>query len=143
MKKKKKIFTFELSGWILLLLIGGFLLFLFLSIFSVGHPPYVSEKKKAAELNTAMIHLVQAEYNSNNGVYYYTSGGCNSNTTQQIITNLFDGNSTYLSEKTKKEFYYCIGGDSNSNTFKITAKSVSTNCEIHRDEKNNVTYNNC
>ena len=139
----KKAIKKKISGWILLLLIGGFLLFLFLSIFSVGHPPYVSEKKKAAELSTASIHLAQVEYNSNNGVYYYTSGGCNSNTTQQIITNLFDGNSTYLSEKTKKNFYYCIGGDSNSNTFKITAKSVSTNCEIHRDEKNNVTYNNC
>ena len=101
MKKKKKIFTFELSGWIILLLIGGFLLFLFLSIFSVGHPPYVSEKKKAAELNTAMIHLVQAEYNSNNGVYYYTSGGCNSSTTQQIINNLpYDKElGKYLDEK--------------------------------------------
>jgi len=140
MKKKKKIFTFKLSGWILLLLIGGFLLFLG---FPVGHPPYVDEKKKRAEISTAMIRLGQVEYNSNKGVYYYTSGGCNSNTTQQIITNLFDGNSTYLSEKTKKEFYYCISGDSNSNTYKITAKSVSNNCEIHRDEKNNVTYNNC
>ena len=139
----KKAIKKKISGWILLLLIGGFLLFLFLSIFSVGHPPYVSEKKKAAEISTASIHLAQVEYNSNNGVYYYTSGGCNSNTTQQIITNLFDGNSTYLSEKTKKNFYYCISGDSNSNTFKITAKSVSTNCEIHRDEKHNVTYNNC
>ena len=139
----KKAIKKKISGWILLLLIGGFLLFLFLSIFSVGHPPHVSEKKKAAELNTASIYLAQAEYNSNNGVYYYTSGGCNSNSTQQINTNLFDGNATYLSEKTKKEFYYCISGDSNSNTFKIIAKSVSTNCEIHRDEKNNVTYNNC
>ena len=114
---------------------------LLVSMFPVGHPPYVIEKKKAAELNTASIYLAQAEYNSNNGVYYYTSGGCNSNTTQQIINNLpYDKElGKYLDEN----FYYCISGDSNSNTFKITAKSVSTNCEIHRDEKYNITFNNC
>ena len=140
-REMKKAIKIKISGWILLLLIGGFLLFLFLSIFSVGHPPYVSEKKKAAELSTASIHLAQEEYNSNNGVYYYTSGGCNSSTTQQIINNLpYDKElGKYLDEN----FYYCISGDSNSNTFKITAKSVSTNCEIHRDEKNNITFNNC
>ena len=144
MKKKKKIFTFKFSGWIHLLMGGVIIALLFLLlIFPGGHPLDVDKKKKAAEIRTSSIHLGQEEYNSNNGVYYYTSGGCNSNTTQQINTNLFDGNSTYLSEKTKKEFYYCISGDSNSNTFKIIAKSVSTNCEIHRDEKNNVTYNNC
>ena len=41
MKKKKKIFTFKLSGWILLLLIGGFLLFFLYTfwIHSINHPP--------------------------------------------------------------------------------------------------------
>ena len=135
----KKAIKKKISGWILLLLIGGFLLFLFLSIFSVGHPPYVGEKKKAAEISTASIHLGQEEYNSNNGVYYYTSGGCSSNTTQQIITELFDGNKN-LSEK---DFYYCISGSSNSNTFKITAKNIINNCQVMRDEKNEVTESNC
>ena len=96
-------------------------------------------KKKVAEVSTSSIHLAQQEYSSNNSSYYYTSGGCSSSTTQQIITNLFDGNKD-LSEK---DFYYCISGDLNSNTFKITAKNIITNCQVVRDEKNNVTYSNC
>ena len=96
-------------------------------------------KKKVAEVSTSSIHLAQQEYISNNSSYYYTSGGCSSSTTQQIITNLFDGNKD-LSEK---DFYYCISGNLNSNTFKITAKNIITNCQVVRDEKNNVTYSNC
>jgi len=98
-----------------------------------------SAKKKVAEVSTSSIHLAQQEYISNNGSYYYTSGGCSSSTTQQIITDLFDGNKD-LSEK---DFYYCISGNLNSNTFKITAKNIITNCQVMRDEKNNVTYSNC
>ena len=96
-------------------------------------------KKKVAEVSTSSIHLAQQEYISNNGSYYYTSSGCSSSTTQQIITDLFDGNKD-LSEK---DFYYCISGNLNSNTFKITAKNIITNCQVMRDEKNNVTYSNC
>ena len=96
-------------------------------------------KKKVAEVSTSSIHLAQQEYISNNSSYYYTSGGCSSSTTQQIITNLFDGNKD-LSEK---DFFYCISGNLNSNTFKITAKNIITNCQVMRDEKNNVTYSNC
>ena len=96
-------------------------------------------KKKVAEVSTSSIHLAQQEYISNNGSYYYTSSGCSSNTTQQIITNLFDGNKD-LSEK---DFYYCISGNLNSNTFKVTAKNIITNCQVMRDEKNNVTHSNC
>ena len=96
-------------------------------------------KKKVAEVSTSSIHLAQQEYISNNDSYYYTSGGCSSSTTQQIITDLFDGNKD-LSEK---DFYYCISGNLNSNTFKITAKNIITNCQVMRDEKNNVTYSNC
>jgi len=96
-------------------------------------------KKKVAEVSTSSIHLAQQEYMSNNTSYYYTSGGCSSSTTQQIITNLFDG-SKDLSEK---DFYYCISGSASSNTFKITAKNITTNCEVIRDEKNDVKYNNC
>ena len=96
-------------------------------------------KRKVAELSTSSIHLAQQEYISNNGSYYYTSGGCSSSTTQQIITNLFDGNKD-LSEK---YFYYCISGSSNSNTFKITAKNIINNCQVMRDEKNEVTESNC
>ena len=98
-----------------------------------------SAKKKVAEVSTSSIHLAQQEYISNNSSYYYTSGSCSSSTTQQIITNLFDGNKD-LSEK---DFYYCISGNLNSNTFKITAKNIITNCQVMRDEKNNVTYSNC
>ena len=98
-----------------------------------------SAKKKVAEVSTSSIHLAQQEYISNNGSYYYTSGGCSSSTTQQIITNLFDGNKD-LSEK---DFFYCISRNLNSNTFKITAKNIITNCQVMRDEKNNVTYSNC
>ena len=98
-----------------------------------------SAKKKVAEVSTSSIHLAQQEYISSNGNYYYTSGGCSSSTTQQIITNLFDGNKD-LSEK---DFYYCISGSSNSNTFKITAKNIINNCQVMRDEKNVVTESNC
>ena len=96
-------------------------------------------KKKVAEVSTSSIHLAQQEYISNNSSYYYTSGGCSLGTTQQIITNLFDGNKD-LSEK---DFYYCISGNLNSNTFKITAKNIITNCQVMRDEKNEVTESNC
>ena len=98
-----------------------------------------SAKKKVAEVSTSSIHLAQQEYISNNSSYYYTSGGCSSSTTQQIITNLFDGNKD-LSEK---DFYYCISGNLNSNTFKITAKNITTNCQVMRDEKNNITDSGC
>ena len=96
-------------------------------------------KKKVAEVSTSSIHLAQQEYISNNSSYYYTSGGCSSSTTQQIITDLFDGNKD-LSEK---DFYYCISGNLNSNTFKITAKNIITNCQVMRDEKNNITDSGC
>ena len=96
-------------------------------------------KKKAAEVSLSSIHLAQQEYISNNGTYYYTSSGCSSNTTQQIITNLFDG-SKNLSEK---DFYYCISGNSNANTYTLTAKMMVNNCEIYRDEKNNISFSNC
>ena len=96
-------------------------------------------KKKVAEVSTSSIHLAQQEYISSNGNYYYTSGGCSSSTTQQIITDLFDGNKD-LSEK---DFYYCISGNLNSNTFKITAKNITTNCQVMRDEKNNITDSGC
>jgi type IV pilus assembly protein PilE len=96
-------------------------------------------KKKVAEVSTSSIHLAQQEYISNNGSYYYTSGGCSSSTTQQIITDLFDGNKD-LSEK---DFYYCISGNLNSNTFKVTAKNITTNCQVMRDEKNNITDSGC
>ena len=98
-----------------------------------------SAKKKVAEVSTSSIHLAQQEYISNNSSYYYTSGGCSSSTTQQIITNLFDGNKD-LSEK---DFYYCINGSPNLNTFKITAKNIINNCQVMRDEKNEVTESNC
>ena len=96
-------------------------------------------KQKVAEVSTSSIHLAQQEYISNNSSYYYTSGGCSSSTTQQIITDLFDGNKD-LSEK---DFYYCISGNLNSNTFKVTAKNIITNCQVMRDEKNNITDSGC
>ena len=94
---------------------------------------------EAAKASTSSIYLVQQEYMSNNGSYYYTSGGCSSATTQQIISKLFD-DSKELSEK---DFYYCISRNPNSDTFKITAKRIINNCQVMRDEKNNITYNNC
>ena len=97
-------------------------------------------KTQIAKVSTSSIHLAQQEYKSNNGDYYYTSGGCSSKSTTQIIDNLFDGNKD-LSEK---EFNYCISGNLSAQTFKITAKSLVNNCEVYRDEKNEVTDNgNC
>ena len=98
-----------------------------------------SAKKKVAEVSTSSIHLAQQEYISNNDSYYYTSGGCSLGTTQQIITDLFDGNK----DLAEKDFYYCIIGDPNLNTFKITAKNITTNCQVMRDEKNNITDSGC
>ena len=94
---------------------------------------------EAAKASTSSIYLVQQEYMSNNGSYYYTSGGCSSATTQQIILELFDGNK----DLAEKDFYYCISGSSNSDTFKITAKRITNNCQVMRDEKNNITNSNC
>ena len=93
----------------------------------------------AAEVSTSSIRLVQQEYKSNNGSYYYTSGGCSSATTQQIILELFDGSK----ELAEKDFYYCISKNPNSDTFKITAKRITNNCQVMRDEKNNITESNC
>ena len=95
--------------------------------------------KKVAEVSTSSIYLAQQEYISNNGSYYHTSSGCSSNTTDEIIENLFDGNK----DLAEKEFYYCISGSTNSNTFKITAKNIITNCKVMRDEKNNITDSGC
>ena len=106
----------------------------------VSYNGYVwSTKKTSAKNIMQQMSLAQTEYISNNGNYYYTSGGCSSSTTQQIITDLFDGNKD-LSEK---DFYYCISGNSSSNTFKITAKNIITNCQVMRDEKNNITDSGC
>ena len=106
----------------------------------VSYNSYIwSSKKTSAKNIMQQMSLAQTEYISNNGSYYYTSGGCSSSTTQQIITNLFDGNKD-LSEK---DFYYCISGNLNSNTFKITAKNITTNCQVMRDEKNNITDSGC
>ena len=109
-----------------------------IGILAIGNTPGEA-KKKAAEVSLSSIHLAQQEYISNNGTYYYTSSGCSSNTTQQIIANLFDG-SKNLSEK---DFYYCISGNSNANTYTLTAKMMVNNCEIYRDEKNNISFSNC
>ena len=109
-----------------------------IGILAIGNTPG-EVKKKAAEVSLSSIHLAQQEYISNNGTYYYTSSGCSSNTTQQIITNLFDGSK----ELAEKDFYYCISGSSNSNTFKITAKNIINNCQVMRDEKNEVTESGC
>ena len=94
---------------------------------------------EAATVSTSAIHLVQQEYRSNNGSYYYTSAGCSSTTTQQIISELFDGSK----ELAEEDFYYCISGNQNSDTFKITAKRIISNCQVTRDEKNNITDSNC
>ena len=94
---------------------------------------------QAAKVSTSSIHLLQQEYRSNNGSYYYTSGGCGSTTTQQIISELFGGSK----ELAEKDFYYCISGSSNSNTFKLTAKNIINNSQVMRDEKNEVTESNC
>mgnify|MGYP006111793845 FL=1 len=96
-------------------------------------------KKKIAETSTSSVRLAQLEYLSNNGNYYYTSSGCSSTTTQQIITNLLD----YNKDLPEKDFYFCISGSPNSNTYKITAKNTTTDCQVMRDEKNKVTYSNC
>ena len=106
-------------------------------IFFVSQPEQA--RIEAARVSTSSIHLLQQEYRSNNGSYYYTSAGCSSTTTKQIISELFDGSK----ELSEKDFYYCISGNQNSDTFKITAKRITNNCQVMRDEKNNITYSNC
>ena len=103
------------------------------SVFESSGGFYTVTRKRGDET------LFFQEYISNNGTYYYTSSGCSSNTTQQIIANLFDG-SKNLSEK---DFYYCISGNSNANTYTLTAKMMTNNCEIYRDEKNIISFSNC
>ena len=98
-----------------------------------------STKKTSAKNIIQQMSLAQTEHISNNGSYYYTSGGCSSSTTQQIITDLFDGNK----DLAEKDFYYCISGNQNSDTLKITAKRITSNCQVMRDEKNNITESNC
>ncbi len=133
---REKIKGFSLIELMIIIVIIGILSGLYIKY---GTGVLSSAKKTIAESSTSSIHLAQTEYISNNGSYYYTSGSCSSATTQQIITNLLDSNKN-LSEK---DFYYCISGNSNSNTFKITAKDITTNCKVMRDEKNEVTESNC
>ena len=95
---------------------------------------------EAAKVSTSSIRVLLEEYMSNNGSYYYTSGGCSLATTEQIILELFDGNK----DLAEKDFYYCISKNPNLDTFKITAKRITNNCQVMRDEKNNITDNsNC
>ena len=94
---------------------------------------------EVAKVSTSSIRLLLEEYKSNNGSYYYTSGGCSSTATQQIISELFGGSK----ELAEKDFYYCISKNPNSDTFKITAKRITNNCQVTRDEKNNITESNC
>jgi|TARA_B100002003_G_scaffold212865_1_gene210239 prepilin-type N-terminal cleavage/methylation domain-containing protein len=133
---KRKIKGFSLMELMIVILLIGILSAVGIIFFGTT---VEQARKEAAKASTSSIYLVQQEYMSNNSSYYYTSGGCSSTTTGQIISELFDG-SKDLSEK---DFYYCISGNSNSNTFKITAKNKTTNCQIMRDEKNNVTESNC
>ena len=133
---KRKIKGFSLMELMIVILLIG--------ILSAGGIIFFGDRAEqarieAARVSTSSIHLLQQEYKSNNGSYYYTSAGCSSNTTNQIISELFDG-SKDLSEK---DFYYCISKNPNSDTFKITAKRITNNCQVMRDEKNNITDSNC
>ena len=115
-----------------------------IGILSAGGVIFFSDRAEqarieAARVSTSSIRLLLEEYMSNNGSYYYTSGGCSSATTQQIILELFDGNK----DLAEKDFYYCISKNPNSDTFKITAKRITNNCQVMRDEKNNITESNC
>ena len=115
-----------------------------IGILSAGGIIFYSDRAEqarieAARVSTSSIRLLQQEYKSNNGSYYYTSGGCSSTTTKQIISELFDGSK----ELAEEDFYYCISGNQNSDTFKITAKRITSNCQVTRDEKNNITDSNC
>ena len=133
---KRKVKGFSLMELMIVVVLIG--------ILSAGGIIFYSDRAEqarieAARVSTSSIRLLQQEYKSNNGSYYYTSGGCSSATTQQIISKLFD-DSKELSEK---DFYYCISGNQNSDTFKITAKRITNNCQVMRDEKNNITESNC
>ena len=127
---------FSLIELLVVIVIIGILAGLYVNM---GGNTITDAKKKIAETSTSSIRLAQIEYISNNGSYYYTSGGCSSTTTQQIISNLLDGNK----DLPEKDFYFCISGNLNSNTFKITAKDIITNCQIMRDEKNNIKFSSC
>ena len=134
---KRKIKGFSLMELMIVILLIG--------ILSAGGIIFYGDRAErarieVAEVSTSSIRLLQQEYKSNNGSYYYTSGGCSSATTQQIILELFDGNK----DLAEKDFYYCISKNPNSDTFKITAKRITNNCQVMRDEKNNITDNsNC
>ncbi len=133
---KRKIKGFSLMELMIVILLIGILSAVGIIFFGTT---VEQARKEAAKASTSSIYLVQQEYMSNNSSYYYTSGGCSSNTTNQIISELFDGSK----ELAEKDFYYCISGNQNSDTFKITAKRIINNCQVMRDEKNNITYNNC
>ena len=107
-------------------------------LYIMGGGTTISEtKKKIAETSTGSVRLAQIDYRSNNGSYYYTSGGCGPTTTQEIISNLLDENKDLPEE----DFYFCITG--NTNSFTIWAKNITTKCIVMRDEKNNITYSGC
>ena len=135
---KRKVVGFSLLELMVVVVIIGILssggIFLYITVIK-------NAAKEAAEANTSAIHLVQQEYKSNYGSYYYTTS-CQAQGTQQIITNLMDDDASLL----KSDFDYCITGDQNKDTFVIKAhhkNNVTNNCEIHRNEKNEVEYKNC
>ena len=133
---KKKVKGFSLIELMIIIVIIGVLSALWMRV-SIG--VLSDAKKNIAEASTGSVRLAQTEYLSNNGSYYYTSGGCSSTTTKQIISELFGGSK----ELAEKDFYYCISKNPNSDTFKITAKRITNNCQVIRDEKNNITESNC
>ena len=95
-------------------------------------------KIKKAEISLYNIYLAEEEYKANNGSYYYTPG-CSTNTTKDIIKELFDG----LDDLSNQDFYYCTSGSSDNDTLTIEAYNSAKGCRLRYDEKSKLTKNNC
>ena len=108
----------------------------------MGNAMYITHlyeaKIKKAELSLNSIYLAEEEYKSNNGSYYYKPD-CSSNTTKDIIKELFDG----VDDLSNQDFYYCTSGSSDNDTLTIEAYNSAKGCRLRYDEKNNLTRSGC
>ncbi len=91
-----------------------------------------SVKNKEGQNGLQSIYLAQTEYKSLNKIFYIGSGGCGDQT-NNINTNLFNGDKTINNEN----FRFCITGNSTSYTARAYSKNSNENFYItNKNDKN-------
>ena len=95
-----------------------------------------SVKDKEGQNGLQSIYLAQTEYKSLNKIYFIGSGGCGDQT-NNINTNLFNGDKTINNEN----FRFCITGNSNGYTARAYSKNNNDNFYITNKNEKNFWFN--